>query len=52
MAAQNTDLRNKGWGFALVIIILAVVANVAAFSIHRATYLQPRGSAPAADAAH
>lgn len=31
----------KGWGFALAIIILAIVANVTAFSIHKATYLQP-----------
>ncbi|MEI6813304.1 MAG: hypothetical protein WCL36_03910 [bacterium] len=31
----------KGWGFALAIIILAIVANVTAFSIHKATYLKP-----------
>lgn len=38
MAAQtDQNLRNRGWGFALVIIILAIVANVTAFSIHKAT---------------
>ena len=46
------DLRNRGWGFALVIIILAIVANATAFSIHKAKYLQPKGDAPAASAAH
>lgn len=44
----SQDLRNRGWGFALVIIILAIVANVTAFSIHKATYLQPGADAPAA----
>lgn len=48
----SQDLRNKGWGFALLIIILAIVANATAFSIHKATYLQPKGAAPAASAAH
>ena len=48
----SQDLRNKGWGFALLIIILAIVANATAFSIHKATYLQPKGDAPAASAAH
>jgi hypothetical protein len=48
----SQDLRNKGWGFALLIIILAIVANATAFSIHKATYLQPRGDAPAESAAH
>ena len=31
----------KGWGFAIAIIILAIVANLTAFSIHNATYLAP-----------
>lgn len=38
---SQQDLKNKGWGFALFILVLAVVANVTAFSIHKATYLQP-----------
>jgi hypothetical protein len=46
------DLRNRGWGFALIIIILAIVANATAFSIHRATYLQPRAGTQASGAAH
>lgn len=46
------DLRNRGWGIALLIIIVAIVANATAFSIHKATYLQPKGDAPAASAAH
>jgi hypothetical protein len=46
------DLRNRGWKFALAIIFLAIVANVTAFSIHKATYLQPKGDAHSAEAAH
>lgn len=30
-----------GWGFATAIIVLAIVANLTAFSIHKATYLKP-----------
>jgi hypothetical protein len=40
-----------GWGFATVIIVLAIVANVTAYSIHKATYLKPDKPA-AARAAH
>jgi hypothetical protein len=40
-----------GWGFAAVIIVLAIVANVTAYSIHKATYQQPDQPA-AAQAAH
>ena len=42
-----SDLHNRGWGFALVIIILAIAANVTAFTIHKKTYLQPSSKAPA-----
>jgi hypothetical protein len=45
------DLHNKGWGFALIIIILAIVVNVTAFSIHKATYLQPSDNAEHASGA-
>lgn len=44
---SSQDLHNRGWGFALLIILLAIVANVTAFSIHKATYLQPSASARA-----
>jgi hypothetical protein len=46
------DLHNRGWGFALLIIVLAIVANVTAFSIHKATYLQPKKSTTHQPAAH
>lgn len=50
--SPSTDLHNRGWGFALFIVVLAIVVNVAVFSIHKATYLQPRDHAPAGGAAH
>ena len=40
-----------GWGFAAVIIVLAIVANVTAYSIHKATYQKPDKPA-AAQAEH
>jgi len=40
-----------GWGFAAVIIVLAIVAKVTAYSIHKATYQKPDTPA-AAQAAH
>lgn len=50
---SEADLHNHGWGFALFIIILAFAANVTAFSIHKATHLQPRDSkARAAETTH
>lgn len=42
---SSQDLHNKGWGFALFIIILAIAANAISFSIHKATYLQPSDNA-------
>ena len=39
------DLHNRGWGFALLIIFLAIAANVTAFTIHKKTYLQPKSAA-------
>ena len=45
------DPNKLGWGFAAAIIVLAVVANVTAYSIHKATYLKPDKPAAAA-AAH
>jgi hypothetical protein len=47
----STDRVNpsaKGWGVAALIIALAIIANVTAYSIHKATYLKPdKPSAPA-----
>ncbi len=40
-----------GWGFAAVIIVLAIVASVTAYSIHKATYQKPDKPA-AAQGAH
>jgi hypothetical protein len=48
---SNSDRVNpssKGWGFAALIIALAIVANLTAYSIHKATYLKPdKPKAPA-----
>jgi hypothetical protein len=44
---NSQNLHNRGWGFALLIIILAIAANVTAFTIHKKTYLQPSAAAPA-----
>lgn len=50
---ENTQDPNKlGWGVATLIIVLAIVANVTAFSIHKATYLQPDKAPPAAVQGH
>ena len=52
MSSQSSqDLHNRGWGVALFIIILAIAANITAFSIHKATYLQPSDNAHAPKAA-
>lgn len=49
-STEQQDATKQGWGFAAAIIALAIVANVTAFSIHRATYLKP-DKAPASAAA-
>ena len=52
MTSQSSqDLHNRGWGFALLILVIAIVANAAAFTMHQATYLQPQHRAPAPPAA-
>lgn len=43
------DPNKLGWGFATVIIVLAIVANVTAYTIHKATYLKPDATATAAE---
>jgi len=48
---EQYDPNKLGWGFAAAIIVLAIVANVTAFSIHKATYLKP-DKPTAAQAAH
>ena len=49
--SEPYDPNKLGWGFAAAIILLAIVANVTAYSIHKATYLTP-DKAPAAEVAH
>ena len=50
--AANPDPNRLGWGFAAAIIVLAIVANVTAYSVHKATYLKPdKPDKPAAAAA-
>lgn len=41
---------SQGWGVAALIIALAIIANVTAYSIHKATYLKPDKPAPATQA--
>jgi hypothetical protein len=48
----STDRYNpsaKGWGVAALIIALAIIANVTAYSIHKATYLKPDKASPPAE---
>jgi len=49
MSTERYNPNNKGWGIAAIIIALAIIANVTAYSIHKATYLQP--DKPKAEAA-
>jgi lantibiotic modifying enzyme len=52
---EGKNLYNGGWGVALFIIALAVVTNLAVFSIHKTTYLAPPDHPPGAastDAGH
>ena len=44
---NSQDLHNRGWGFALLIIMLAIAANITAFATHKKHYLQPPATAPA-----
>jgi hypothetical protein len=50
-SAEQADPNKLGWGFAFAIIALAIIANVTAYSIHKATYLKPDKPAAAAPAA-
>lgn len=49
---SSYDPNKLGWGVAAVIIILAIAANVTAFSIHKATYQKPDKPAAAAAVGH
>jgi len=40
-SAQEINPSSQGWGVAALIIALAIIANVTAYSIHQATYLKP-----------
>ena len=49
---MNTDRynpNNKGWVVAALIIALAIIANVTAYSIHKATYLKPDKASTSAE---
>lgn len=48
MTTERVNPSSKGWGVAALIIGLAIIANVTAYSIHKATYLKPdKAKAPA-----
>lgn len=38
---QSVNPSSRGWGVAALIIALAIVANLTAYGIHKATYLRP-----------
>lgn len=41
MSTDKVNPSSQGWGVAAFIIVLAILANVTAYSIHKATYLKP-----------
>lgn len=41
MPTERYNPNNKGWGFAALIIALAIAANFTAYTIHKNTYLKP-----------
>jgi hypothetical protein len=41
MTTERYNPNTKGWGVAALIVALAIIANVTAYSIHKATYLKP-----------
>jgi hypothetical protein len=47
VSTDQVNPSSQGWGVAALIIALAIIANVTAYSIHKATYLKP-DKAPAA----
>ena len=51
-AGSSYNPNRLGWGFAAAIIVLAIVANITAYSIHKATFQKPDKPAAAQGAAH
>ena len=49
VSADRVNPSSKGWGVAAFIIALAIIANVTAYSIHKATYLKPDKASAAAE---
>ena len=48
MTTDRVNPSSKGWGVAALIIALAIIANLTAYSVHKATYLKPdKAKAPA-----
>ena len=47
MSTERYNPSNKGWSIAALIIALAIIANVTAYTIHQATYLKPDAKAEA-----
>lgn len=45
MSSERVNPSAQGWGVAALIIALAIIANVTAYSIHQATYLKPPAAA-------
>jgi len=41
VSSDKVNPSAHGWGIAALIIALAIIANVTAYSIHQATYLKP-----------
>ena len=41
MSTDKVNPSSQGWGYAAFIIALAIIANVTAYAIHKATYLKP-----------
>ena len=48
VSTDRVNPSSQGWGVAALIIALAIIANVTAYSIHKATYLKPDKPATAA----
>jgi hypothetical protein len=49
VSTDRVNPSSKGWGVAALIIALAIIANVTAYSIHKATYLKPDKASPPAE---
>lgn len=49
MSNDRVNPSAQGWGVAALIVALAIIANVTAYSIHKATYLKPDKAPTAAE---